>query len=157
MTIIYNAGELGTVRTLLMLKGTMILMVFKSTVFWLLMATHTALLVIDRQNSNYHLPEMNWHAFQAVTSLLTFFLVFYGSNAYGRLQMFYGHCVGIGGTCMNWVCLVRNNLPPEKDLQWNCTRLLLASMRAPCRPLERDHGVRALVATPCTLVGRPPR
>mgnify|MGYP003316169856 CR=1 FL=1 len=62
----------------MLIMGTMILMVFKSTVFWLLMATHTALLVIDRQNSNYHLPEMNWHAFQAVTSLLTFFLVFYG-------------------------------------------------------------------------------
>ena len=43
--------------------------------------------------------------------------------------MFYSHCVGLHGTTMNWVSMVRNHLPRDADhLQWNATRLFLASL-----------------------------
>ena len=63
-----------------------------------------------------------------MTSLLIFFIVFYGGQQYTRFRMFYSHCVGLGGTTMNWVSLVRNHLPPDPHLQWHTTRLILASM-----------------------------
>lgn len=71
---------------------------------------------------------LDWRAIAAVTGLLTFFLVFYGSQSYGRFRFFYSHCVGLSGTAMNWTTLVRNHLPRDRLLQWNVTRLMLASM-----------------------------
>ena len=75
------------------------------------------------------LPSLDWRAAAAMTSLLTFFIVFYGSQSYTRFRMFYSHTVGLHGTIMNWVCLVRNHLPRDADnLHWNATRLILASL-----------------------------
>ena len=71
---------------------------------------------------------LEWRAVAAVTALLTFFIVFYGSQSYARFRFFYSHCVGMSGTAMNWTTLVRNHLPRDGQLQWNATRLILASM-----------------------------
>ena len=150
MTILYDASELGTISTMLVYRGSMVAMVVQSPIFWILIAFHAALLLIDRGfcgdgdtcnlSSGDNLTPMNWNGRGPITALSSFFLVFYGSNSYKRMQLLWGHCVGMGGSCMNWVCLVRNNLPPDKRLQWNCTRLVLATMHIQYYSLNEAKG-----------------
>ena len=159
MTIIYDPSE-NMLLTLLSVQQSGIMPVVKSAAFVSLVLGHYSLLILDRNgpgsnkeegsghlfiygdgaegDTDYYLPEMDYHAYEMVLALPIFFLVFYCSEAYGRLQMFWGHCVGLGAAVMNWVCLVRNNLPGDPDIQWNCTRLLLASMRE--RRATQTHG-----------------
>jgi hypothetical protein len=42
--------------------------------------------------------------------------------------MFYDYCCALGGITMDWATLVRNHLPYDHTLQWNATRLPLASV-----------------------------
>jgi len=158
MTVMYAAEELGTFRTLCKCRGTMVPMVGKSPIFWLLLLVHAVLLVIVHleeeeevqgvivKTKRFQLPPMNYSAVGTVTALLTFFLVFYGSQSYSRLNMFFGHCVGIGGNVMNWVCLVRNHFPADPNVQWNATRLLLASMHIQYYTLNESEGGAAITA-----------
>ena len=39
---------------------------------------------------------------QVPSSLLTFFIVFYGQQSYTRYYMFYQHCIGMNGAIMEW-------------------------------------------------------
>lgn len=146
MVFNYDAGKFGTVWTLLKFQGTMLPMVLTKPIFYFLMVTHVIFLIVGNvpalwkpeyqhvacPNTNVvrcsYLPTLEWTPVTVVTTLLTFFIVFYGNQCYGRMQMFYGHCVGLGGTCMNWACLVRNHFPDEPNVQWNAARLMLASM-----------------------------
>ena len=89
------------------------------------MGIHIGLHILNRF---FDFPILQWSQVAVITSLLTFFIVFYGSQCYSRLQSFFASCVGLGGTAMNWVGLVRNHLPRDGNLQWNATRLMLASM-----------------------------
>ena len=103
------------------------------------------------------MPNMEWRSVSAVTSLLTFFIVFYGSQSYGRMQKFYSHCVGLGGTCMNWSALVRNTFPqvdgqPNKDTQWNAVRLVLASMHIQYYTLNESEGGAAITPEEWKLI-----
>ena len=113
MTIVYHAGELGTVRALLRWRGTMLPMVLSKAPIYVLMAIHIALHILNRF---FDFPRLQWSQVAVVTSLLTFFIVFYGSQCYSRLQSFFASCVGLGGTAMNWVGLVRNHLPRDGNL-----------------------------------------
>ena len=84
------------------------------------------------------LPKVEWATVKTVTSLLTFFVVFYGGQCFTRFQMFFGHCIGVGGVCMNWAALVRNYYPPDADARWNAVRLILASMHILYYSLNAD-------------------
>ena len=105
-------------------------LVLKLAAFWLLLLFQLGLLSTRYLYAEgiWHvpLPTVEWASIKSVTSLLTFFIVFYGGSMYGRYQTFYGHCVGLGGDCMNWVCLVRNHCPQDKAVRWNCTRFVLS-------------------------------
>ena len=144
MTILYNAAELGMIRTLIQYKGTMLLMVFKSYVFWMLLAVHITLLLIDRRVDSINLPEMNKDGFKLSTPLLAFFLVFYVGEAYSRMNFFWEQCIGLRGTCMNWAACVRNNFPRNPDQQWNSSRLLIASMHIIYYQINDDEGSNQL-------------
>jgi hypothetical protein len=168
MTILYDAGDLGTFRALLRWKGTMLPLVIGKPVFWVLLLLHAGLCVLKnlRQEcppagcacpsgtdppcgSPYliPLPKLPWSAVGSVTALLTFFLVFYGSQSYARLQQFYGHCVGLAGATMDWVGLVRNHLPEDPNVQWNCTRLVLAALHIQYYTLNESDGGEAIDAS----------
>ena len=121
MTILYDADHLGTLRYVMRIRHTMLLLVGKSPAFWLLMSFHATLLVMDRR-SHYSIPFLDKHAASTLTSLLTFFLVFYGSNAFSRLGMFYEHCVGLGGSVLEWAALINLYLPPQPRLRCNVMR-----------------------------------
>lgn len=40
----------------------------------------------------------------------------------------------------SWVCLVRNHFPADPNVQWNATRLLLASMHIQYYTLNESEG-----------------
>ena len=169
MTRQYDAQALGVGKTLLSWRGTMLPLVLARPVFWVLLAihaallalaniqhvkldaNHTAIMALDDYGNPYRvmahtfeLPKMNWSAVGTVTALLTFFLVFYGSQSYGRLNTLYGHCVGLGGTLMNWVGLVKVSFPDDKDAQWNATRLILAALHIQYYTLNESSGGAAI-------------
>ena len=133
MTVRYDASEFTIVRTLLSWKGTMLPLVFAKPGIWLLLLVHVIFLVCGNWlflNPECHghkvtascsgLPTMDWKSIGVITGMLTFFLVFYGSQCFNRMQMFFGHCVGLGGTCMNWIALVRLHFPNDvRELHLN--------------------------------------
>lgn len=149
MTIEYSAAELGVFRTLLKLKGTMIPLVLVSPIFWVLVVVHAIFLVLKNlRDANGSLmfpnmPPIDWKGVSLASGFLTFFLVFYGSQCYSRMNMFYGHCVGLGGTTMNWVSLVKLHIT-DKHQQWNATRLILASMHIQYYTLNESEGGAAI-------------
>ena len=131
MTILYDAGELGTEKCIFTrYKGTMVKMVMTSPAFWLLLCAHGGCLIADRYSADYQIPEMDWLAFNMISPLVGFFLVFYTGRSYARLTTFYEQIIGMDNTCMNWAAMVHSNVPGNEDVKWNCIRLLLASMRA---------------------------
>jgi predicted membrane chloride channel (bestrophin family) len=80
----------------------------------------------------YELPVLPWSAAVVGLTLLFFFIVFYGNSSYQRFYQLYGHTVGIGGTTMEWVCLVRSCStglaePERSTARWNATRFVLAA------------------------------
>ena len=106
-------------------------LVMTRSAWWLLLSVEMGLLstriLYAKGIWTVPLPLVEWKSVTAVTSLLTFFIVFYGGSMYSRYQAFYGHCVGLGGNCMNWVSLVRNYLP-GKTVRWNCSRMVIATL-----------------------------
>lgn len=78
------------------------------------------------------LPVLPWSTAVVGLTLLFFFIVFYGNASYGRFYQLYGHCVGIGGTTMEWVALVKQHSagmrePERSSAQWNAVRFVLAA------------------------------
>ena len=75
---------------------------------------------------------LRWPPAVVGLTLLFFFIVFYGNSSYQRFYTLYGHCVGIGGTTMEWVSLVKAHSvgldePALSTAQWNTTRYILAA------------------------------
>ena len=80
----------------------------------------------------FSLPVLPWPPAVVGLTLLFFFIVFYGNSSYQRFYTLYGHCVGIGGTTMEWVSLVKAHSvgldePALSTAQWNTTRYILAA------------------------------
>lgn len=143
MTIVYDAQALGTFRTLMTLRGTMLPMVFSSPIFYTLVLSHVVLIAMHE--GQLPLPRLSFSAVGTVTGLLTFFIVFYGSQSYSRLNMFFGHCVGIGGAVMEWTALVRNHFPEQAvDAKWNAVRLVLAAVHVHYYTLNASDGGSAI-------------
>ena len=114
-----------------------------SSSFWFFVVMHIVLMLM------FHFAphvwdfigfELDWKATGAVTSLLTFFIVFYGTNCYSRYQMFYSHCVGLGGIIQEWSALVTLHFPKDNVGRWNGTRYMLASMHVLFYSLNQSHG-----------------
>ena len=122
MTISYNADSMGTLHTVTRVRHTMVSLVAFSPAFWLLLSLHAVLLIIDRR-SDYSIPHLDHNGSGILTSLLTFFLVFYGSNCFSRMNMYYDWCMGIGACLLEWAALVKMYLADSKEMQWNAMRL----------------------------------
>ena len=88
------------------------------------------LVYVDEQLHETHdeLPILEWKAVLVPSSLLTFFIVFYGQQSYARYYQFYGHCIGMNGNIMEWVCRVRTHFGGDKGAEWNATRFMLAAL-----------------------------
>jgi hypothetical protein len=122
----YDPGDFNLLTAVGQLRGE-----FCSLEFWCFTLIHMCLLAIHE-----YLPDewdayglqLDWKATTAVTSLLTFFIVFYGTQCYARFQKYYTHCVGMGGVCQEWTALVSLTIPDDGARRWNAVRLILASM-----------------------------
>jgi len=82
----------------------------------------------DGGKSTLMLPYLDWKAAALTTGLLTFFIVFYGSQSYGRFYTLFGHCIGLGGATMEYTALVKLHLIQEPAARWNAVRHILAAM-----------------------------
>ena len=154
MTIQYDAGEMtgwcGLPRLLLRWNGTVLHGAVLGPMFWLSNLLHVAMLILSGKIPIYipsnssdtdaewvpwdamEIPALDWRAAVISLSLLFFFIVFYGNSSYQRFFQLYGHTVGIGGTTMEWVYMVKSQSarlvePGRSTARWNATRYVLAA------------------------------
>ena len=95
-------GALSLVRW----RGTVIQSVSQSHIFWLLQSFHISFILMMDYHKEWMIT-LPWSAVQPPLALATFFLVFYGGNCYNRFFQLHGHCVGLGGSLMEWVSDVK--------------------------------------------------
>ena len=164
MTITYEP-DAGLVETIFSWKGTVLPSVVREPLFWIVMLLHGIFWGIDyfiryqcfedygtdgttpdstqvclTKATGKNLPAISWKAISLGTSLLTFFLVFYSVHSYNRFYALYGNCVGLGGGIMEWSSLIKQYLPNDAGVQWNCVRFMHAAMAVEYYGL-RDSGV----------------
>ena len=167
MTITYNPRVSFMRVLLLQCKGSAVPGVLRSIFFWVQICIFLVLLAIDRAVPSCTfsvvvsdcaelssgedggdgenpvtgaLPVLHWSATATVVALLTFFIVFYSSQTYARLQMFWENCFALSGLTMDWAATCRNHVPSEYDIQWNSTRLILASSHLLYYTLNQSSG-----------------
>jgi len=146
MPIDYDPGA-GVFSTIFSWTGTIMQLVLTKPLIWLLVSIHAIFVFLDwllwkydkddawrvahspwLDNQGKSLPKLSWSAGALTTSLLIFFIVFYGSQCYGRFYTLYGHCIGLGGSTMEWTALIKLHLPPNPNGRWNAVRYMLAAM-----------------------------
>ena len=107
----YNPAQSGATRdmvaydpadsfmqALLKWRGTLLPMVLLKPFFWALMLFVLVLIFVHRhliQERGFGLPTLEWAAVLMPSSLLTFFIVFYGQQSYTRYYQLYSHCIGM--------------------------------------------------------------
>ncbi|KAL1507731.1 hypothetical protein AB1Y20_007344 [Prymnesium parvum] len=152
MTIEYDPA-MGVLQIFFSWRGTVLQQVATEPLFWIVLLLHGAFWGIDYAirldcqgrggvcpAPGQNLPEINWSAVTLTSSLFAFFLIFYQSQCYSRFYALYGHCVALGGGLMEWSSLVRQHMPYNPDVQWNCVRFMLAALNVEYYGL-RDAGV----------------
>ena len=111
-------------------------MVLQRPLFWLLTFIELSLLLANRYllqdehrvlSGLHGLPILEWDAAMVPMSLYTFFIVFFGSQAYQRYYMFYQHCTGMSGAVLEWMGMIRRHYGGHLDCEWNTARLMLAA------------------------------
>lgn len=141
MPIAYDPGA-GIFRTLCSWSGTILQLILTKPLIYCLCLVHGLFVLADfilwkgehpgeewtQSASDRQLPKLSWKAGALTTSLLIFFIVFYGSQSYSRFYTLYGHCIGLGGATMEWTALVKLHLIPEPGARWNAVRYILAAM-----------------------------
>ena len=129
MTISYDPGDFNELTVLLRWRGTIMPAVLCRPAMWLLMAAHITFYYLHMYRDDVQMPTLPWKLTAVPTSLLTFFLVFYSGNCYTRYYAFYNRCMGMSGSVVAYVGLLRVHFPkatPEK--LWNLARYQVASI-----------------------------
>ena len=161
MTIDYDAGTMtgwcGLPCLLFRFRGTVCAGAIMGPMFWISNLGHIAVLIIfgkiplnmvtseviydNVTNATmmvetelwtpYEVVPLDWRAAVVSLSLLFFFIVFM-AIPYQRFYQLYGHCVGIGGTTMEWVSLVKwysEGIPEpiRSTARWNAVRYVLGA------------------------------
>ena len=144
MTVIYDP-DASFWYILSRVTGTSVSPVLCSPFFWVCVLGHAALLFVDRVLPNYlcdatneasgssascdpddvqYVTDLDWRSVQALTSLLTFFIVFYGSQSYARFMQYAGrsasHSACTSLTCTQFLLLhSREWLPVRAGRYWD--------------------------------------
>ena len=128
-TSTYDANE--SIFTVVMrYKGTLLPMVLSKPLFWLMIISNTCLLIWNDWLVAKHgegLPVLEWDAAGVPMSLLVFFIVFYGQQAYQRYYQYYSHLTGMTTALMEYMSMVRRHFGDNPVGALNAARLLLAS------------------------------
>lgn len=129
-SLVYNA-DVERYWFFLRWKHTVLPMVVRDPIFWLMLGFHLAILKIQGQmiERGESLPDLDWKASSMLWSLLTFFVVFYGGNCFNRYYQFYGACTGLAGALGEWSYLIRSHFDSNAPVvKWNMLRLMLGAM-----------------------------
>ena len=111
-------------------QGTVLPMVLHRPLFWVLTVFELSMLYLNYYQLQTHgvgLPVLEWEAAMVPMSLYTFFIVFFGSQAYSRYYQFYHHCTGMNGAIMEWMAMIRRHFGGDRDYEWNAARQVLAA------------------------------
>jgi len=96
---------------------------------WMLLSAHIVFLYLHLYRPDVTMPTMPWKLIGVPTSLLTFFLVFYSGNCFSRYYAFYNECMGMSGSAMQYVGLLRVHFPKAPpEVMFNLSRHVLASV-----------------------------
>lgn len=110
-------------------QGTILPLVASSPLFWFLLLGH-AVIVTAYHTLDGGEPVLEWQAAIVPSSLLTFLLVSFGNQCYSRYFELYGHCVGMHGSIMEWVALIKVEFTHlDLSAQWNVLRLMLGALQ----------------------------
>ena len=127
---LYDA-EISIFATIFAWKGTVLPMVLWKPLFWFQIIFHVIFYVLEEHvfsfSDEVNLEPLSWTTLTIPSSLVVFFIVFYSSQCYSRFFDMYKACVGVGGTTMCFVSLLKLHLPADDGIRWNCIRFLLAA------------------------------
>ena len=146
------------VKALLTFKGSILPAVLKRPEFYFFTAIHIALVIVDNQVGDYdphsgegqrgleylaggrvnlELYALPWSTIGILSGLLTFYLVFFNSQCYGRFNTFYTACTTIAGTLQEVAMQVSTEM--EGEDRWDCVRYLLAAAILVYMKVEDDE------------------
>lgn len=113
-------------------RHTVLPMIAKDPIFWLMVVLHPCLIYYQallETTTGTPLPSLDWKASSTIGALLTFFVIFYGGQCYGRYFEAYGSCVGLGAALGEWAYLVRAHFGAfSPAVKWNLLRLMLGAL-----------------------------
>ena len=132
-------------------KGTALPLVFKKPYYWLMVGLHVTMVVLEERvfPETDLFESVNGGVIAIPTSLLVFFIVFYASQCYNRFFTMFMHTVGIGGTSMVWVGLVKLHVTTDRNVQWNSTRYIMAATHVLYYDLDRGMDEDGARPTTC--------
>ena len=125
----YDANE-TFISIIFRWKGTLLPMVLTKPLFWVMTLVNTALLIWNdtlMYTRGEGLPVLEWEAAVVPMSLLTYFIVFYGSQSYNRYYLFYEHLTSMSGALMRYMSIVRRHFGGDRVAMWDAARLMLAA------------------------------
>ena len=142
MPLVYSADD-ERFRFLLRWRHTVLPMVAKDPIFWLLQAWHLYWLRCERHllEAGESLPKLDWKAATMASALLTFFVVFYAGNCYNRFYQLYANCCGISASMAEWAFLIKVHFDPAPPtVKWNMMRMMFAGMQMHYAKLGSSQG-----------------
>lgn len=123
----YDPADFG-ISFLWRWQGTILPLVMKSPIFWMLMTSHATMLYAHDRFPDE--PVLDWKAAMITSGLLTFQLVSYGQQCLARYFALYNHCVGLSGAVMEWTALIKLEFGRRpRDVQWNALRMFLGALQ----------------------------
>ena len=111
MVIFYDPASLSW-TFLFRWRGTIFPLVLSDPMFWLLLGVHFWLLRKQTtllEEDGHGLPELDFAASTTSLSLLTFFVVFYGSHCYERYFLLHSHTIGVSQSIRAWAQLIQSH------------------------------------------------
>lgn len=159
MTVSYNPGA-SIFSVLARWHGTILPLVILRPIFWILMFVHVGLLTLDEAvacpdpdgdevQEGCRLPTLDWSVVSLPSSLLVFFVVFYGSNCYERFFQMWSLCTELLSVANEWCARLEmvfdgksQNHKNSRAVQWRAGRLMLASLQLLFITLNGGGGVK---------------
>ena len=154
MTIMYDP-QATLFFVLSRTRGTIIPLVFSKPAFWVLQFIQLCIVTQDSrmlaacaeegiQHGTYdegcRLPPLDWSVVGLPSSLLVFFVVFYGGNCYARFYDMWAQCTELVNLTFEWTARVSFVFDGKEhaDLKWHVARLMLAAFAMLFKQLGGD-------------------
>jgi len=138
MTVDYEGTDFSEMTAFLRWRGTAMRAVLGQPTIWILLLIHCVLLYLHMElGFDYGMivtPDIDSVTFgndasKVSTTLLVFFVVYYGGSCYGRYYELYDACMGMAADVQCWVGLTHVYFPrATPDQLWGLSRHMVASV-----------------------------